>query len=63
MLDEAGFQTPRICVGDIDEWLIRDLKLQGARSTYGAWAPKLIPSDGALAWLVFISWREIYGGK
>ena len=31
MLDEAGFPDVKICVsGDLDEYLIRDLKLQGA---------------------------------
>lgn len=46
MLDEAGFPNAVICAsGDLDENLIRDLKLQGARiNTWGV-GTKLITSE------------------
>ena len=32
MMDEAGFPNAKVCVsGDLDEYLINDLKQQGAR--------------------------------
>ena len=50
MLDEAGYPNAKICAsGDLDEYLIRDLKLQGARiDTWGV-GTKLITSNSCPA--------------
>ncbi len=47
MLDEAGFPKAKICVsGDLDEYLIRDLKLQGACiDTWGVGTKLITSSD------------------
>ena len=50
MLDKAGFQDAKIFASsDIDEWLIRDMKLQGARIDVWGVGTKLITSDGCSA--------------
>jgi len=50
MLDGAGFSEAKIFAsGDIDEWLIRDMKLQGARIDVWGVGTKLITSDGCPA--------------
>ena len=50
MLDAAGFPKARIFASsDIDEWLIRDMKLQGARIDVWGVGTKLITSDGCPA--------------
>jgi nicotinate phosphoribosyltransferase len=50
MLDKAGFPDTKIFAsGDIDEWLIRDMKLQGARIDVWGVGTKLITSDGCPA--------------
>lgn len=50
MLDAAGFTEARIFASsDIDEWLIRDMKLQGARIDVWGVGTKLITSDGCPA--------------
>jgi nicotinate phosphoribosyltransferase len=50
MLDKAGFADAKIFAsGDIDEWLIRDMKLQGARIDVWGVGTKLITSDGCPA--------------
>ncbi len=46
MLDEAGFPDAKICAsGDLDEYLIQDLKLQGARIDIWGVGTKLITSS------------------
>lgn len=50
MLDAAGFPEAKIFAsGDIDEWLIRDMKLQGARIDVWGVGTKLITSEGCSA--------------
>ena len=50
MLDEAGFPDAKICVSnDLDEYLIRDLKLQGARIDLWGVGTRLITSAGRAA--------------
>ncbi len=50
MLDNAGFQDAKIFASsDIDEWLIRDMKLQGARIDVWGVGTKLITSEGCPA--------------
>lgn len=50
MLDEAGFPKARICASnDLDEYLIRDLKLQGAKIDLWGVGTKLITSQGRAA--------------
>ena len=50
MLDEAGFENAKIFASsDIDEWLIRDMKLQGAKVDVWGVGTKLITSDGCPA--------------
>jgi nicotinate phosphoribosyltransferase len=50
MLDNAGFPDTKIFAsGDIDEWLIRDMKLQGARIDVWGVGTKLITSEGCPA--------------
>ena len=42
MLDNAGFENTLICASnDLDEYLIRELKMQGAKKTFGALALSL----------------------
>ncbi|MGI5919472.1 MAG: nicotinate phosphoribosyltransferase [Christensenellales bacterium] len=65
MLDEAGFQDAKIFAsGDIDEWLIRDMKLQGARIDVWGVGTKLITSDGcpALGGVYKLA-AEVHNGK
>lgn len=46
MLDEAGFTDVKICAsGDLDEWVIRDLRQQGARIDIWGVGTKLITSE------------------
>ncbi len=50
MLDSAGFHDVKIFASsDIDEWLIRDMKLQGARIDVWGVGTKLITSEGCPA--------------
>ncbi len=50
MLDEAGFPNAKICVSnDLDEYLIRDLRLQGARIDLWGVGTRLITSAGCQA--------------
>ena len=50
MLDAAGFSNSKIFASsDIDEWLIRDMKLQGAKIDVWGVGTKLITSDGCPA--------------
>ncbi len=50
MLDEAGFPKARICASnDLDEYLIRDLKLQGAKIDLWGVGTRLITSQGRSA--------------
>lgn len=65
MLDAAGFKEARIFASsDIDEWLIRDMKLQGARIDVWGVGTKLITSDGcpALGGVYKLS-AEVLGGE
>ena len=46
MMDEAGFPNAKVCVsGDLDEYLINDLKQQGARIDIWGVGTKLITSS------------------
>ncbi len=50
LLDKAGFTEAKIFASsDIDEWLIRDMKLQGAKVDVWGVGTKLITSDGCPA--------------
>jgi nicotinate phosphoribosyltransferase len=50
MLDKAGFPEVKIFASsDIDEWLIRDMKLQGAKIDVWGVGTKLITSEGCPA--------------
>ncbi len=50
MLDAAGFSEAKIFASsDIDEWLIRDMKLQGAKIDVWGVGTKLITSEGCPA--------------
>jgi nicotinate phosphoribosyltransferase len=50
MLDNAGFPDAKIFASsDIDEWLIRDMKLQGAKIDVWGVGTKLITGDGCPA--------------
>jgi nicotinate phosphoribosyltransferase len=50
MLDDAGFHDAMIFASsDIDEWLIRDMKLQGAKIDVWGVGTKLITGDGCPA--------------
>lgn len=50
MLNAAGFSNAKIFASsDIDEWLIRDMKLQGAKIDVWGVGTKLITSDGCPA--------------
>lgn len=50
MLDNAGFHDAKIFASsDIDEWLIRDMKLQGAKIDVWGVGTKLITGDGCPA--------------
>ena len=50
MLDAAGFPEAKIFASsDIDEWLIRDMKLQGAKIDVWGVGTKLITSEGCPA--------------
>ncbi len=50
MLDNAGFHDVKIFASsDIDEWLIRDMKLQGAKIDVWGVGTKLITGDGCPA--------------
>lgn len=50
MLDNAGFHNAKIFASsDIDEWLIRDMKLQGAKIDVWGVGTKLITGDGCPA--------------
>jgi len=50
MLDQAGFHDVKIFASsDIDEWLIRDMKLQGAKIDVWGVGTKLITGDGCPA--------------
>ncbi len=50
MLDNAGFPDAKIFASsDIDEWLIRDMKLQGAKIDVWGVGTKLITADGCPA--------------
>jgi len=65
MLDNAGFSEAKIFAsGDIDEWLLRDMKLQGARIDVWGVGTKLITSDGcpALGGVYKLS-AEVIDGK
>lgn len=65
MLDEAGFENARIYAsGDIDETVIRDLKLQGARIDVWGVGTRLITSDDqpALGGVYKMS-AEVVNGK
>ena len=64
MLDAAGFPEAKIFASsDIDEWLIRDLKLQGARIDAWGVGTKLITSDGcpALGGVYKLSGEVVHG--
>lgn len=65
MLDNAGFHNAKIFASsDIDEWLIRDMKLQGAKIDVWGVGTKLITGDGcpALGGVYKLS-AEIEDGK
>ncbi len=50
MLDEAGFPQAKVCAsGDLDEWIISDLKQQGARIDIWGVGTKLITSENCPA--------------
>ena len=65
MLDEAGFPNAKICVsGDLDEYLIRDLKLQGARiDTWGVGTKLITSSDCPALGGVYKLAAEIVDGQ
>jgi len=65
MLDEAGYPNAVISASsDLDEFLIRDLKMQGARITVWGVGTRLITSEGtpALGGVYKMS-GEVVGGK
>ena len=65
MMDEAGFPNAKVCVsGDLDEYLINDLKQQGARiDTWGVGTKLITSSDCPALGGVYKLAAEIIDGR